>query len=303
MYDVPDQQGRTFVVTGANSGLGKEAAARLAGAGAHVVMAVRTVAKGQAARDEITRRHPDASLDVRALDLADLGSVRAFVAGLERDGVRPNVLVNNAGVMAVPSRMTTVDGFELQWGTNVLGPFALTNLLLPTLLTADTARVVTMSSATASFGRIDFAYLDSTRRYTPSQAYAQSKLANLLLGLRLAEVATQRGWSLLSTIAHPGYTNTNLQTAGASLGRSAPKRTLLTSGGFLPTQEVEQGSEPLLFAAADPDAVNGAYYGPDGRFGLVGPTTRVAIPRSARGASLARSLWAVAEDLTGTSLP
>lgn len=303
MYDVPDQQGRTFVVTGANSGLGKEAAARLAGAGAHVVMAVRTVAKGQAARDEITRRHPDASLDVRALDLADLGSVRAFVAGLERDGVRPNVLVNNAGVMAVPSRMTTVDGFELQWGTNVLGPFALTNLLLPTLLTADTARVVTMSSATASFGRIDFADLDSSRRYTPSQAYAQSKLANLLLGLRLAEVATQRGWSLLSTIAHPGYTNTNLQTAGASLGRSAPKRTLLTSGGFLPTQEVEQGSEPLLFAAADPDAVNGAYYGPDGRFGLVGPTTRVAIPRSARGASLARSLWAVAEDLTGTSLP
>ena len=303
MYDVPDQQGRTFVVTGANSGLGKEAAARLAGAGAHVVMAVRTVAKGQAARDEITRRHPDASLDVRALDLADLGSVRAFVAGLERDGVRPNVLVNNAGVMAVPSRMTTVDGFELQWGTNVLGPFALTNLLLPTLLTADTARVVTMSSATASFGRIDFADLDSTRRYTPSQAYAQSKLANLLLGLRLAEVATQRGWSLLSTIAHPGYTNTNLQTAGASLGRSAPKRTLLTSGGFLPTQEVEQGSEPLLFAAADPDAVNGAYYGPDGRFGLVGPTTRVAIPRSARGASLARSLWAVAEDLTGTSPP
>ena len=303
MYDVPDQQGRTFVVTGANSGLGKEAAARLAGAGAHVVLAVRTVAKGQAARDEITRRHPDASLDVRALDLADLGSVRAFVAGLERDGVRPNVLVNNAGVMAVPSRMTTVDGFELQWGTNVLGPFALTNLLLPTLLTADTARVVTMSSATASFGRIDFADLDSSRRYTPSQAYAQSKLANLLLGLRLAAVAAQRGWSLLSTIAHPGYTNTNLQTAGASLGRSAPKRTLLTSGGFLPTQEVEQGSEPLLFAAADPDAVNGAYYGPDGRFGLVGPTTRVAIPRSARGASLARSLWAVAEDLTGTSLP
>ncbi|MFN8082822.1 MAG: SDR family oxidoreductase [Dermatophilaceae bacterium] len=303
MYDVPDQQGRTFVVTGANSGLGKEAAARLAGAGAHVVMAVRTVAKGEAARDEITRRHPDASLDVRALDLADLGSVRAFVAGLERDGVRPNVLVNNAGVMAVPSRMTTVDGFELQWGTNVLGPFALTNLLLPTLLTADTARVVTMSSATASFGRIDFADLDSSRRYTPSQAYAQSKLANLLLGLRLAEVAAQRGWSLLSTIAHPGYTNTNLQTAGASLGRSAPKRTLLTSGGFLPTQEVEQGSEPLLFAAADPGAVNGAYYGPDGRFGLVGPTTRVAIPRSARGASLARSLWAVAEDLTGTSLP
>ena len=303
MYDVPDQQGRTFVVTGANSGLGKEAAARLAGAGAHVVMAVRTVAKGQAARDEITRRHPDASLDVRAVDLADLGSVRAFVAGLERDGVRPNVLVNNAGVMAVPSRMTTVDGFELQWGTNVLGPFALTNLLLPTLLTADTARVVTMSSGTASFGRIDFADLDSTRRYTPSQAYAQSKLANLLLGLRLAEVATQRGWSLLSTIAHPGYTTTNLQTAGASLGRSTPKRTLLTSGGFLPTQEVEQGSEPLLFAAADPDAVNGAYSGPDGRFGLVGPTTRVAIPRSARGASLARSLWAVAEDLTGTSLP
>ena len=164
MYDVPDQQGRTFVVTGANSGLGKEAAARLAGAGAHVVMAVRTVAKGEAARDEITRRPPDASLDVRALDLADLGSVRAFVAGLERDGVRPNVLVNNAGVMAVPSRMTTVDGFELQWGTNVLGPFALTNLLLPTLLTAGTARVVTMSSATASFGRIDFADLDSSRR-------------------------------------------------------------------------------------------------------------------------------------------
>ncbi len=304
MYNVPSQRGKYVIVTGSNSGIGKEAARRLAAAGAELVLAVRTPAKGEAARVEILRDTPEASIDVRRLDLADLSSVRDFAQGLLDDGRAIDTLVNNAGVMAPPKRMLTVDGFELQWGSNFLGPFALTNLVLPLLLRAGQPRVATMASGTANFGRIHFRDLDWARRYSPSLSYAQSKLADLLLGLHLADVARTRGWALTSTLAHPGYTRTNLQTAGANLGRDTPRRTLLSADRtIVPSQEVQTGAEPLLFAAADPAADNGAYYGPGGTLGLVGPTKRCAIPRSARGPSLARSLWAVAADLTGTDLP
>src|SRR5271166_691681 len=179
MYAVPDQEGKIVVVTGANSGTGKEATRRLAEAGAHVVMAVRTIAKGEQARDEILARQPGASLEVRRIDLADLGSVKEFADGLIADGTPVDVLINNAGVMAPPARMTTAGGFELQFGSNFLGPFALTMRLLPLVLAAPAPRVVTMSSGVASYGRIRFADLQWEHgRYSPNLSYAQSKLAD-----------------------------------------------------------------------------------------------------------------------------
>jgi NAD(P)-dependent dehydrogenase (short-subunit alcohol dehydrogenase family) len=299
--NIPDQTGRRIVVTGSNSGTGKETARRLAGAGASVVIAVRTVSKGEAAAAEIRREHPDADLEVRELDLADLSSVHRFAEGVIADDRPLDVLVNNAGVMAPRERFETADGFELQFGTNYLGPFALTNLLLPTLLRAETPRVATMSSIAAVPGKIHFDDLQWQSGYQPWLAYAQSKLADLLLGLHLHQVAVTRGWELASTIAHPGYTRTNLQSAGRSLGRDRPVK---SSNRALPfTQDVEQGSEPLLYAAVGRNAASGAYYGPAGAFGITGPTTLASVPRSARGVDLARSLWAVAEDLTGTRLP
>ncbi|MEU0525028.1 SDR family oxidoreductase [Streptomyces niveus] len=305
MYTVPDQTGRYAVVTGANSGTGKEAVRRLADAGAHVVMAVRTVAKGERARDEILARHPHARLDVRRVDLADLASVQEFADALIADGTPIDLLVNNAGVMAPPSRLETADGFELQMGSNFLGPFALTVRLLPLLLAAESPRVATMSSGTANYGRIDFADLQwRSRRYSANRSYAQSKLADLILTRQLARISAERGWNLLSTGAHPGYTRTNLQTAGAGLGSGRMTLTrLFTKIDFLPSQDAEQGTEPLLYAATSPDAVAAGYYGPGGRFGLVGPTTTARTTRRALDDALNARLWAEAERLTGVALP
>ena len=229
MYTVPDQHGRRIVVTGANSGTGKEAATRLAAAGADVVLAVRNLEKGEAARADIASAVPGATLQVRRIDLADLASVEEFAQGLLDDGEPLHVLVNNAGVMAPPTRFETVDGFELQFGSNFLGPFALTLRLLPLLLAsagdgAET-RVATMSSGTANFGRIRFDDLQwSRRRYSPMLSYARSKLADMLMAQQLADVARRRSWALRSTTAHPGFTRTNLQSAGANLGRTTPRR-------------------------------------------------------------------------------
>jgi NAD(P)-dependent dehydrogenase (short-subunit alcohol dehydrogenase family) len=302
MYSVPDQAGKLIIVTGANSGIGKEAARRLGAVGARVIMAVRTVAKGEQARAEILARHPDARLEVRRVDLADLASVSEFADRLAGSPV--DVLINNAGVMAPPTRMTTADGFELQFGSNFLGPFALTVRLLPVLLAAPEPRVVTMSSGVASYGRIRFDDLQwERRRYRPNLAYAQSKLADLMLALHLTAIAAERDWNLMSNAAHPGFTRTNLQTAGASLGRDSPKRTPFNSPGIVPSQRVEPGTEPLLYAATSPGAVSGGYYGPSRWLGLVGPTAAVRIPRSARSAATATRLWAEAEQLTGVALP
>ena len=303
MYLVPDQSGRRVVVTGANSGTGKEATARLAAAGAHVIMAVRTPEKGEAARAEILRAHPAASLEVRRVDLADLGSVAEFAEGLLADGTPLDTLVNNAGVMAPPRRFTTADGFELQFGSNHLGPFALTLRLLPLVLRAGEPRVVTMSSGVASIGRIAFADLQRERRYSPMLSYAQSKLANMLMTQRLAAIARERGWELRSIGAHPGYTHTNLQAAGANLGEGRRGSVLSNAPAFVPSQQVEQGAEPLLFATADPAARNGAYYGPSGRFGLVGPTGEAKVPRRGRDGAVAERLWTESERLTGVTLP
>jgi NAD(P)-dependent dehydrogenase (short-subunit alcohol dehydrogenase family) len=304
MYSVPSQAGKLIVVTGSNSGIGKEAARRLGAAGARVIMAVRTPEKGEQARAEILAQCQDARLEVRRVDLADLASVGEFADGLLADGTPVDVLINNAGVMAPPSRMTTADGFELQFGSNFLGPFALTMRLLPLVLAAPEPRVVTMSSGVANYGRIHFDDLQWERlRYRPMFCYAQSKLADLMFSLHLAGVARDRGWNLMSNAAHPGFTRTNLQTAGASLGRDVPKRMVFNSVSIIPSQSVEPGTEPLLYAGTSPDAINGGYYGPKGAFGLVGPTAVVGAPRRARDVATATRLWAEAEHLTGVGLP
>jgi len=295
-YTVPQQNGRRFIVTGANSGTGREAARRLALAGAEVVLAVRSPDKGEDAKAAILQEAPQAVLDVRRLDLADLSSVRSFAAGIVADGRPVHALVNNAGVMIPPKRLETADGFELQLGTNFLGPLALTTLLLPVLLRTPGARVTTMSSIVADFGRIDFDDLNwVSRRYVPGLAYGQSKLADLLLGRHLAELATAKGWDLVSTIAHPGYTRTNLQTAGRNLGRTASRQLTPSNRTIMPSQSVDVGAEPLLFAATSPTAEHGAYYGPS-RW-VVGPTHRARIPRSGRSLELAARLWDVAEGM------
>jgi NAD(P)-dependent dehydrogenase (short-subunit alcohol dehydrogenase family) len=268
-----------------------------------VVLAVRSPERGDAARAELADRVPGAELEVRRLDLADLASVRAFADEVLAEGRPLDLLVNNAGVMAVPDRHMTVDGFELQMGSNALGPLALTVRLLPALLATPGARVATMSSGLAHLGRVDPADLDSAQRYSPWRAYAASKLADLLLTRHLAHLADERGWDLRSTAAHPGYTHTNLQTTGPNLGRATARG--LPGGRFerwLPSQEVDTGAEPLLFAAVDPSAENGSYWGPDGLFGLVGETGRARFPRRALDADLAARFWRVAVERTGVSL-
>jgi NAD(P)-dependent dehydrogenase (short-subunit alcohol dehydrogenase family) len=304
MYTVPDQTGRTVVVTGANSGTGRECAERLAAAGARVVLAVRDVAKGERALAEIQGAHPDAQVEVRLLDLASSRSIASFADGLARDLPRLDVLLNNAGVMTPSDRLETEDGFELQLGTNFLGPLALTNRVLPLLLESPAPHVTTMSSSMANLGRIRFDDLQWTRRrYSPSRSYAQSKLADLMLARHLAHVSDRRGWPVMSTAAHPGYTQTNLQTAGSSLGRDGVRRTWIASLPLVPSQLPPQGAEPMLLAATSPQSAQGAYYGPTGTFGLVGAPGPARLSRRMRDDETAARLWAVAEELTGTALP
>ncbi len=303
MYNVPSQTGKTVVVTGSNSGTGKEAARKLAGAGAHVIMAVRSLEKGERARDEILAAIPGAQIDVRRLDLADLTSVKEFADSMLAHHQELNLLVNNAGVMAPPKRFLSADGVELQLATNFLGPFALTLRLLPLLLATPASRVTTMSSNAAAMGTIRFNDIQHTRRYVPYLTYAQSKLADLLFAQQLAVVAGQRRWDLVSNAAHPGFTRTNLLLAGTSLGKKQPRPSWMTRIMFLPSQGVEPGTEPLLVASTSPDALAGSYYGPSRLFGMVGPAALVRPPRSARNLTTAKRLWDVAEQLSGVALP
>lgn len=299
MYRVPDQSGKLAVVTGANSGTGKEAAKRLAGAGAEVILAVRTPAKGEQARAEILAAHPGATVTVRRLDLADLSSVREFADALIAAGRPLDLLLNNAGVMMLPTRSETADGFETQLASNYLGPFALTMRLLPLLNAAPAPRVATMSSGTSAQGRINFDDLQFRDGYRPTGAYAQSKLADLMLMLELSDIAAERRWRLLSTGAHPGYTRTNLQTSGPNHGGGRASLAMRIGFRIVPSQGVEQGAEPLLYAATSPAAVAGGYYGP--RFNLVGPAAVARPTRRALDKGVRARLWAESERLTGVT--
>jgi NAD(P)-dependent dehydrogenase (short-subunit alcohol dehydrogenase family) len=283
--DIPDQTGKTAVVTGANSGLGQAIARELARAGATVVMACRNVTKGEQAA---TRVGPGAR--VEQLDLASLANIREFSERLAGQPV--DLLINNAGVMAPPRRLTA-DGFESQLGTNHLGHFALTGLLLPRLLDAPAARVVTMSSGAHRAGRINFDDLQGERRYNNWLAYGQSKLANLLFAFELDRRADGR---LSSIAAHPGYAATNLQFAGPAHWY---ERASMAVANRVIAQNADQGALPALYAATMPDVPGGSYLGPDGFMELRGHPHLVTAARRAYDLQDARRLWEVSEELTG----
>ncbi|MFF8599784.1 oxidoreductase [Streptomyces sp. NPDC015232] len=297
---IPDLTGRVFVVTGANSGLGLATTRALARRGADIVLAVRDEAKGRAAADAITRELPAARLDVRRIDLADLGSVRAFAAKLRAERPRLDVLVNNAGLMA-PPRTLSADGHELQFAANHLGHFALTGLLLDHLATTGhEPRVVTVSSIQHRKGTLDFTDIHGARRYSPTGHYSQSKLANTVFGHELHRRLTAAGSPVSSVLAHPGYTATNLQNdTPVALVRWLYGRIL----GPLLAQAPATGALPQLYAATAPGVESGAFFGPDGPGELRGAPKPVAYAPAATDPETGRRLWELSEELTEVRYP
>jgi NAD(P)-dependent dehydrogenase (short-subunit alcohol dehydrogenase family) len=291
---IPDQSGRLAIVTGANSGLGLVTAQELARAGARVVLACRNVGKGESARDTVQRAAPGAQLELEELDLAGLDSVRAFAERFRaaHDGI--DLLINNAGVMATPRR-TTAEGFELQFGTNHLGHFALTALLIGAMEGRDDARVVTLSSGAHRFGRIAFDNLGGDRRYFRWRAYGQSKLANLLFALELDRRLRAAGSNVKSLSAHPGWAATNLQYAGPP----AFDRAVAHVGNRVWAQSADMGALPTLYAATEPGLEGGAFCGPDGFLEQRGHPEPVSMSSAARDEEVARRLWEVSEEMTG----
>jgi NAD(P)-dependent dehydrogenase (short-subunit alcohol dehydrogenase family) len=290
--------GKTAVVTGANSGLGFQTCRQLASHGAHVVMACRDAKRGQDALERLRADVPEADAELRSLDLADLSSVQAFAERL--DGP-VQLLINNAGVMALPHRQTA-DGFEMQFGTNHLGHFALTGRLLGALKSAPGARVVTVSSEMHRIGRINFADLQSERRYQKWLAYGQSKLANLLFAGELSRRASAAGLDLRSLAAHPGYATTNLQTTGPEMGGNKLMVRMAGLGNAMFGQPDVNGAIPILYAATDADAQSGQYVGPDGLFHMRGSGAKPGKPtRKALDQATAARLWDVSQELTGVT--
>lgn len=293
--DIPDLTGKRIVVTGGNSGIGYEAALVLAGKGALILLAVRSVEKGEDAAKQIRQVHPGANVEVMALDLADLASVRQFAEAYQGKYKALDILINNAGVMALPYRKTK-DGFEMQFGTNHLGHFALTGLLLPVILATPSARVVTVSSGAHRTGRIAFDNLQGEKSYQRWAAYSQTKLANLLFAYELQRRFEAAGAAAISVACHPGYVATNLQAAGPRMEGSRISEMLMGLGNRLFAGKASQGAQPTLYAATSPD-VNGCdYIGPMDRSWT--PGKQHSIP-SSYDADLARHLWEVSENLTG----
>ncbi len=293
--EIPGQRGKVAVVTGANSGLGFVTARELARAGAAVVLACRNAVKGERAVSAIVAELPAADARVAELDLASLASVRAFSDWFAGEHGRLDLLVNNAGVMAPPRRLTE-DGFETQFGTNHLGHFALTGLLLARLLAAPLPRVVTLSSGMHRGGTIEFADLQRTRSYNGWRAYSQSKLANLLFCFELGRRAAAADTSLTSVAAHPGYAATNLQFAGPS---RVYERVAMAVSNKVIAQSAEMGALPTLYAATVPDLPSGAFVGPDGLFEGRGHPRIVTAAGKAYDPVTARRLWEASEELTG----
>src|SRR6266700_2745892 len=306
--DITDQTGTLAVVTGANSGIGFGVRPRLAAAGALVILAVRNTDKGNQAAQAIRAASPHAQVVVEQLDLASLASVEAFAAKLLIRDQPINTLINNAGIMTPPTRHITTDGFELQFGTNYLGHFALTGRLLPLLRKAGSSRVVTLSSLTNRIGAINFDDLQSERGYRSQRAYGQSKLATLMFALELNRRSARSGWGIRSNASHPGATLTNLQTTGPTLGRGSStlrERLGMQMTRMIPGfwQEIAQGALPTLYAATSPLALGGGYYGPGGFAELTGMPTVARIPPRARNEKTAQRLWQVSEQLTNVSFP
>ncbi|MFM8762030.1 MAG: oxidoreductase [Solirubrobacterales bacterium] len=296
--DIPSLGGTTALVTGANSGLGKIVARELGAAGAHVVLACRSPERGALALDELSVSEPAGSFELLELDLGSLDSVARAASAFVGSHERLDLLVNNAGVMIPPYRLTE-DGFELQFGTNHLGHFALTARLSDALYRAPEPRVVNVSSTAHRSGRIDFQDIQSERSYSRWGAYGQSKLANLLFTYELQRRATDAGWNLVALAAHPGYSATNLQFAGIGLEENPVMATLNRLGNAALAQSAEAGALPLLYAAVSPDAPPGAFVGPDGPFEMRGSPTLVEPTAAARDEIAACRLWELSEELTG----
>src|SRR5258707_8963060 len=265
--EIPSQLGRSAVVTGATGGLGYETALALAKAGAEVPLPGRHDRKGQSAIEKISREVPDAKVKYESLDLASLASVADFAQRMHSRKAL-DLLINNAGVMALPRRQTTADGFEMQFGTNYLGHYALTAQLLPLLRRAQQPRVVSRSSIAHRTGFIQFSDLQGERFYSPWKAYNQSKLAMLMFALELQRRSDAAGWNLISNAAHPGWARTDLFTNGPGAGLLAFASQLAAP---LFSQSAESGALPTLFAATSPQAKGGGYYGPNGLNELKGP--------------------------------
>ena len=295
--NIASQAGRRVVITGANSGIGFVAALELARKGAELILPARTQSKAEDAASRILRQVPQAHLHPEILDLAEQASIHAFVRRMiERfPGQSLDLLINNAGVMALPQREITLDGFERQFATNYLGPFALTGLLLPSIKAKPGSRVVTLSSGASHQGKINFDNLQGERVYKPMlQAYAQSKLADLIFARELQRRLKAVGSPILSTAAHPGYAVTNLQADHLGLGM---KMMLAVMKPFL-SQDAAHGALPTLYAAVAAEAVAGGYYGPDGFMEGKGYPTAAPIPKRALDETVAKRLWGESERLT-----
>jgi NAD(P)-dependent dehydrogenase (short-subunit alcohol dehydrogenase family) len=306
---VGDLSGQLAVVTGSNSGLGFGLTTRLSAAGADVIMAIRNRAKGEAAVEQIRATVPDAKLTIKSLDLSSLASVKALGDELNAEGRPVDILINNAGVMQPPNRETTADGFELQFGSNHLGHFALTGHLLPLLRAAAKPRVTSLSSLAARMGGINFDDLQWRTKYRPTPAYSQSKSANLMFAIELDRLSSRCGWGIVSNAAHPGFAKTNLQLSGPSQGQDSPtlmERFYRVSRQLTPFawQEIEDGILPALYAAVSPDAEGGAFYGPRGLLEAAGGgVTHAKIPQRCRDEADCRRLWEISEQLTGVVFP
>ncbi len=300
--DVPSQQGRRVLITGANSGIGYEAALELARAGAEVMLPARSAEKAEGAAERIRREVPGAKVVAGVLDLASLKSVRAFAAfvAMRWPGRSLDLLINNAGVMGVPQRELTVDGYERQLATNYLGPFLLTALLYPQMKQEAGARMVMVASGIANQGKIEFDNLQCERVYKPLfGAYSQSKLADLIFQQELQRRLTAAGSPVLSTGAHPGYAITNLQASGPA-GKD-PLSFKIVSALLKPwaSQDAAHGALPTLYAAVSPAATAGGYYGPDGFQELKGNPVPAKIAPAAKDLELAKRLWSETERLVG----
>lgn len=289
--DIPNQTGKIAVITGANSGLGYESAVALAAKGAHVVMACRSPKKAEQAKADLLARVPNASVELAALDLSSLASVRAFAEGFKAKHAKLDILMNNAGLMAIP-KTPTADGFESQFGVNHLAHFALTGLLLDRLLAAPGSRVVNVSSQAHTGGRINFDDLQGDKSYSRFGAYAQSKVANILFTRELQKHLDHAGAPVLSVAAHPGVAATSLFEVGF-----APVDAVLKFGAGLFGQNAAMGALPQLYAATAPDVQGAEYFGP--RRGVRGYPARQTPTRYAQDDGIAARLWEVSEQLTG----
>ncbi len=298
--NIPDQMGTLVVVTGGNSGIGYEAGLALAGRNAQVILAVRDVDKGEDAAQKIRREYPQAQVTVMLLDLSDLKSVRSFAQAFLAKYDHLNILINNAGVMALPARKT-VDGFEMQFGTNHLGHFALTGLLLPVLKATPDARVVTVSSALHTSGDIHFADLQWEKKYDRWGAYAQSKLANLLFAYEFQRRLVSAGIDVKSLGCHPGYAATNLQSAGPRMDGKAFSLWMMNLANMLVAQSQTMGALPTLFAAVASQATGSDYIGPTGRGGMRGYPEKVRSSDKSYDKDMAGRLWSISEELTGVT--